>query len=131
MHPNKLFYVLPPTVTKFLLVGIINTAVFYLSFVFFIYLGWNYLVASTVGYSVAVIISYLLNKLWAFKSMKESTIALFIQFVALNFFSLGTNLIVLYISVDYFQLNLYFSQLISIFFSMAINFIGYKKLFNV
>lgn len=124
------YIVLPPTIIRFLIAGAVNTAVFYLSFIFLIYLGINYLIASTGGYVLATLVSYILNKVWTFKSQEPSTLKTFIQFVIINLLSLSGNLFILYIFVDFFLVNLYFSQLIALFFSLAINYFGYKRLFT-
>jgi len=131
MHFSKERYNVSSTVIKFLLVGVINTAVFYLSFILFLRLEINYLVASSMGYSIAVIISYLLNKIWAFESKEATTLLLFVQFVVVNLISLAANLTVLYILVDIIQLNVYISQLFAISISTVVNFIGYKWVFLV
>lgn len=131
MNLNRLLYPdLPPTVMKFITAGIINTSVFYLTFIFLIHLEINYLVASACGYLLATGISYALNKIWTFKSLNPSTIKMVILFVIINLLSLGGNLSILYFFVDFLLLNLYFSQLIALFSSMAINYFGYKKLFS-
>ena len=127
---KNLYYLFTPTVIRFAIVGIINTSVFYLSFIIFYNVGINYLIASCLGYSIALVCSYFLNKIWTFRSRIPTTIILFFYFVVINLIALGSNLIALYYFVDYLRINVYISQIIAILFSMTINFIGYKWIFN-
>ncbi len=116
-------------VLKFAIVGGINTAVSYLSFVLLTLLNVNYMVSSTCSYLIAVAVSYLLNKRWTFKSSKKTSPLLLSQFVMINLLSLGVNLIVLYLLVEKVSVNIYLAQAIAIIFSMIFNYVGYKWLF--
>ena len=119
---NKIF--------KFTISGGINTFVSFLSFVLMTVAGVNYLIASALGYSTAVLSSYWLNKRWTFNSDKSTTVTLMSQFVLINLLSLGANLLVLFVMFDQFGWHLYLSQVIATFVNLIVNFVGYRVIFK-
>ena len=127
---HKIRQFIPRRIIRFVITGGINTAVSYLSFVLFISLGIDYLVASTFGYTIAVFNSYFLNKKWTFESKKVTSLKLFVQFTIVNILSLGGNLIIMYILVEAIDVNLYVAQAVAIIFTMVLNYIGYKWVFK-
>ncbi len=57
---------------KFILVGILNTAVGTgLQFLFFNLFGWNEWISSLIGYILGSILSYFLNKYFTFKNSEK------------------------------------------------------------
>ncbi len=122
---------------KFLIVGILNTALDflvlnYLTAYFNIFSGPLMIVFNSFSFGVAVINSYFLNKFWTFQSSgKKLSPELFLFFSV----SLGANLIntvivfwgttfFSYFGGGYFWLNIV--KVLAIIFSTFINFLGYK-----
>lgn len=127
---SQLQYFIPIRVLKFSIIGSVNTAVAYLCFILLTLIDVHYMLASSIGYMIALINSYILNKNWTFESIKITTSILFFQFAIVNLWSLGINLIALYVLFKVFALNLYLSQIIAITFSMISNYIGCKWIFD-
>lgn len=112
---------------KFLVVGCINTGLHYAVFyTLYTYLGVYYLLASTIGYSVGLVNSYVLNRTWTFRSQMENQKAQFARFIGVNFMSLAVNLGALKLFVAAGGLPPELSQVLAIAFSLMANFIGNK-----
>lgn|GEM_PF-5512773 len=120
----------PSRIVRFLVTGGVNTGVSYLIFIVLVTFGVDYLLSSSLGYTVAMFTSYLANKKWTFKSKKSTSIKLFSQFIAINLLSLGGNLVILYFFVDKLGINLFVSQAAAIILTMAINYVSYKCIFR-
>ncbi len=114
---------------KFITVGGINTAITLVTFYFLnnVY-GMNYLLGSFLGYSLGIINSYILNKLWTFRDSDKKVIPQFMRFVAVSMISMGINLTVMYILIERLNLDSLFSQVIAIIFSTVSNYTGSRIL---
>ena len=116
---------------KFCLVGVVNTT---LSFgVFYVLseiLGFNYLLSSFIGYAVGIANSFVLNKRWTFGNQSKSTPGQFAGFSAVNLFSLGVNLLVIFLAVEKHGLAKTYSQALAIGFSTVVNYLGSRLVFT-
>jgi putative flippase GtrA len=117
-------------VFKFIIAGILNTTVSYVSFSILVFFNVHYMLASILGYVLAVGSSYIVNKKWTFNSDKITSTLLVAKFYLVNLLSLGINLIVLFLMVENLKINVYFSQIIAIGFTMFFNYIFYNKIFS-
>ncbi len=126
---------------KFVLVGILNTALDVLVLNILIFAtntgrnGFYYSVYKTVGFIVALVNSYFLNKYWTFASAKQKRAAEFGQFVVISLASLFVNVITSSYMVNNFQappgLIQYWPSIAAIVGTAAsfiLNFLGYKFL---
>ena len=110
----------------FSLVGVLNTLIHYIVFlILFRVFEINYLIASGVGYFVGMVNSYFLNRRWTFMSCNNIPPE-FTKFILVNVISMSTNLIVLKFSVTTIGLIPEVGQIISIIFSIGVNFFGNK-----
>ena len=110
----------------FSLIGVLNTLIHYTIFLLlFRVFEINYLVASGVGYFVGMVNSYFLNRRWTFIS-SNNIHPEFTKFILVNVISMSTNLIVLKFSVTTMGLIPEVGQIISIIFSISVNFFGNK-----
>src|SRR4030065_2640715 len=111
---------------SFSLIGVLNTLIHYTIFLLlFRVFEINYLVASGVGYFVGMVNSYFLNRRWTFMSSNNISPE-FTKFTLVNVISMSTNLIVLKFSVTTMGLIAEVGQIISIIFSISVNFFGNK-----
>lgn len=117
-------------VIRFLLVGIVNTAVSYLSFLCIYYFTNVYLLSSALGYLFAVSFSYILNKCWVFKNKREMNPSEVGYFILANIISLVVSLLVLLLSVELLGFSPYLAQLIATAGIMLTNFVGYRFIFK-
>jgi len=113
---------------RFAFIGVINTGVAYLFFVFFLYVFHHYLVASVLSYIVGMCFSFILNRGFVFKSREKS--GQFILFCSVNLLSLGCSTGTLYLLVNHFGVYVYFAQLMSVVVSMLVNYFGYRTIFS-
>lgn len=114
---------------RFAIVGCINTGVDFLTFTaLYSLLGLDKLLCQTGGYSVGIINSFILNKLWTFKEQKakSNTTVQFINFVCVNIISLGISLIGIYILSSKANVNVYISKIIVTIFLQVFNYLVYK-----
>lgn len=106
---------------KFGLVGIFNTLITIISYIFLVKIGMNYLVANSIAYIIGVANSYYWNKNWVFRP-KDSNKSLFVKFLAVNLIVLAFNTISLYLLVNKLLMNPFISQIFAIGVGMIINF---------
>jgi putative flippase GtrA len=112
---------------KFSLVGVLNTAIHYGVFYVLYSVGeFYYLLASGVGFCVAVTHSYILNKFWTFKRRGSRVREEFIKFFIVNIFSLAINLSGMAIFVELLAVQPPIAQMITIGLTLVINFLGNK-----
>ena len=79
-------------ITKFAVVGIINTTIDFSIFLFLLYqLELSLLAANTIAYSVAVVNSFLLNRYWTFSQTSKhgDPRRQFLLFLGFNIVGLG------------------------------------------
>ena len=114
---------------RFVLVGLVNTGVDFLLFLFLVRVaGINYLLAQTVSYCFGMVNSFIMNKLWTFAKTGQdiSTHLQFIQFAGLNVLSLGGSLLGLKILNDYLGVNIYLAKILVTGVTWSIRYVGYR-----
>jgi putative flippase GtrA len=109
---------------KFAIVGVLNSAIQYLVFLFLFSLtGSPYLLASIIGYLAGMINSYILNRRWTFGSRNQKLFTELSRFVAVNLVSLGVNLGLLYLLVSTGVMIPQWAQVVAIVGSTLVNFV--------
>ncbi len=115
-----------PQLSKFLLVGILNTVVGYL--IFFVLVGFmNYMIATVAGHFLAVTHSYIWNRFWVFPS-KNHPVTEFIKFNFVYLFVLLENLILMPIFVAGLGIDPRIAALLCIPITTLISFFGHRYL---
>lgn len=117
------------SIIKFGIVGCINTGVDFFTFTLLLSIfGIDKLVCQVGGYSMGVINSFVLNKLWTFNDKKEKVnpIVQFAKFVITNIISLGISLVGLNILSNKLYINVYVSKVIVTLFLQVFNYVVYK-----
>ena len=110
---------------KFLIVGFINTAIFYLIYYILLQLSFSYIIALTIGTLIGIINSYIWNKFFTFKAKKKSvreTVKFFIVY-AVQYLS---NLLIIHICVNYLGVSAEFAGLAAIGIGLFISYFGHK-----
>jgi putative flippase GtrA len=110
---------------KFALVGLLNTGVDVAIFFLLTWAGSPYVAAQAVSYSCGAANSYLLNKLWTFRSSGLSY-AEVVRFTVVNLVSLGISILVLTLLHDKLGLELAASKGGATVCALAANFLGNK-----
>ncbi|NQX60251.1 GtrA family protein [Paenibacillus qinlingensis] len=111
---------------KFLIVGVLNTIVGYI--VYFLCLrsfDLNYMFSLLIAHTLGVVHSYLWNSKWTFKSGSH-TYKNLVKFMGVYVCSFLINLLLLYIMVNYLRINPLFSQVVALFITTVVSFIGHK-----
>ncbi|MEM3845541.1 MAG: GtrA family protein [Candidatus Parvarchaeota archaeon] len=98
--------------SKYLLVGLMNTIVGYGIIFSLMYVGVSPEVSNIIGYAIGITVSYVLNKIYTFKS-KAHPKKEFPKFVASLLAAYGLNFVTLVICVRILHINAYVSQIIS------------------
>lgn len=112
---------------KFSVVGVLNTLIHFFVFYFlFQSLGVHHLLASSCGFIVAVTNSYALNRYWTFEATASGVYVEFARFFTVSVVALLVNLLSMTVLVEWFDVYPPIAQIISIAFTLAINFLGNK-----
>lgn len=110
---------------KFGLVGVSNVAVYTVLYWILIYVGMNYLLATTIAYLVSSVGGYILNHMWVFKSeksAKESVVKYYVVYGS----SYILNMLCMYIWVDTLQLSETLAPLMTLCVTTPYNFVFNK-----
>ena len=110
---------------KFGIVGVINTVsswIFYYSLLFF---NIHYIICTTIAYILSSIIGFILNKIWVFKSKKDTKESLF-KYVITYGSSYFLNIGLMYLFVDIIGISDKIAPLLVLFFTIPYNFIFSK-----
>ena len=110
---------------KFALVGLLNTGVDVAIFFMLTRFGIPYVTAQVVSYSCGAANSYLLNKVWTFRSSGLSY-AEIVRFTAVNLISLGISVVVLSLLHGTAGMDLAAAKGGATVCALAANFLGNK-----
>ena len=103
------------TLVKYLLVGVLNTIVGFGLIFLLMYFGYSPELANIIGYAVGICFSFVMNKIFTFKSKQTSKTANlkeFAKFVSSMLIAWSLNFITLKICLK-MGVNAYLAQLIS------------------
>ncbi|QCT99180.1 GtrA family protein [Campylobacter hyointestinalis subsp. hyointestinalis] len=101
-------------ITKFAIVGIINTIIGLTIIYVLIYLRFNDYTANLFGYVIGIFFSYILNKFYVFNNLRNNiNFKEIIIFIIIFIFSYLMNIVILNISLNYF--TSYVAQFFAIF----------------
>ncbi len=81
-------------------------------------------VANAVGFTIAASTNYLLNRVWTFNSTNPHILTEFAHFFIVAIMGLGINSLVLWLLVNRYKWNFYFSKLCAIGVATAWNFVA-------
>lgn len=113
---------------RFGFVGVSNTVIYYVCYVFLLYLGLNYIISNIISFSIGVLNSYLLNNKYVFKTRTDLSkyfrYRVFVKTYISYFFSgvILSNLILFY-CVNILHLSEIVSPLICLLITVPTNFV--------
>lgn len=110
---------------RFVLVGLLNTGVDVVIFFILTRIGIPYMAAQIVSYSCGAANSYLLNKVWTFRSCGLSY-AEIVRFTTVNLISLGISVVALSLLHQTAGRGLATSKGVATLCALAANFLGNK-----
>lgn len=112
----------------FAFVGIINTSLNYLVYIFLLKItGLYYIFAGICGFIVGAITAFFLNRAWTFKSqicIKKGLVKYFI----VQIFCLVIHIFIQFLSTEFLAIPVEFSQFPSILIVMFVNFFLIRKI---
>lgn len=109
---------------RFLIVGVINTAVGYALFAVFL-LFFGYLASLYLSYAVAVTVAFVLHRRFTFR-VRGNVAVDFVRFVGVYVVSLAVNTVVLPVLVEVVGLHPLVAQGISLVITTLISYVGHK-----
>ena len=115
-------------ITKFVFVGILNTAIGYPLFALFIYLKIPYLISLTISHILGTVHSYIWNRYFTFHS-KRRVLKEFQRFFLVYLAVYIINFVLLYIAVDILKFIPLIAQIPILLIAVTTSFIG-QKLFT-
>ena len=126
MKPNgpSLRALLAREEVRFLIVGVINTAVGYALFALFL-LVFDYLVSLYLSYAVAVTLAFVLHRRFTFR-VRGNVVVDFVRFVGVYVVSLAVNSVVLPVLVELVGLHPLIAQGIALVITTLISYVGHK-----
>lgn len=113
--------------TRFILVGGINTLNYYIVFLFFHnLLDFHYMGAHVIGFVVSLVISFFLNT--AFTYRVKPTLKKFLQFPLTQLVNVSTSSVLVFLFVEGLKLNSNIAPIIAVFFTVPITFLVTSKI---
>jgi putative flippase GtrA len=112
------------SIIRFLLVGLVNTAVG-LGLIYFCKwaLGWGDVPSNMIGYACGLTVSFLLNRSWTFNH-RGAVLPTIARFLVVFLVSYSLNLVTVLILIDHYAVNAYLAHAIAILPYTASFFIG-------
>jgi len=88
-------------VSRFILIGGLNTLIGLSVIYIFVYIGLNNYLSNAIGYSIGLFVSFILNKYYVFRHNESNKVLLtqIVQFMIIFFIAYGFNLIILVANV--------------------------------
>lgn len=126
---NKLDIQRYKSLLRYVVVGVINTGVDFLTFSLLQgFFGVHFAISQVAGYSAGILNSFLMNKFWTFenKQVNKKTSAQAVKFVIVNLVTLGISIYGIKFLSEGAGLNIYIAKGLITFLTLAINYIGYK-----
>jgi putative flippase GtrA len=117
---------------RFNLVGLLNTAIDFVLFTLFIWLGVYYLLAQIIAYGAGMANSFLLNNRYTFSKGQAAVTGTSerkkqLRFVAWNGIVLGISLLLLAVFTKLFRMDEVLAKAFVTVVTVSINFYGSKK----
>lgn len=114
---------------RYVVVGVINTGVDFLTFSLLQgFFGVHFAISQVAGYGAGILNSFLMNKFWTFenKQVNKKTSAQAVKFVIVNLVTLGISIYGIKFLSEGAGLNIYIAKGLVTFLTLVINYMGYK-----
>ena len=90
-------------------------------------LGVHYLIAAAVGFTVSVIVNYILCVVWAFKGVEKTNKVVMAAFFMTSLVGLGLNELFMWIFVDFIHISYLIAKIVTAVLVMIWNYITKRK----
>ncbi|KGP71947.1 GtrA family protein [Pontibacillus yanchengensis] len=113
--------------TRFIIVGGMNTVNYYIVFLFLHnLLHLHYMVSHITGFLISFVISFFLNTYFTYKV--KPTLSKFLKFPLTQVVNVSTSSLLVFIFVDGFGWNSNIAPIVAVFFTVPITFIVTSKI---
>ena len=112
---------------KFVVTGVLNTAVDAAVFALLIYLGRGEYLAQTVGYGCGMLNSYLINRSWTFRSKDRLLSSTTMRFIIANLGLLLLSLAVIYLAREGIGMSLIITKGAALCCTVGLGFIVNRR----
>jgi putative flippase GtrA len=110
---------------RFFVVGFLGTIIdFGLTYVFKEHLKANKFISNAIGFIMAAIFCYFLNKVWTYESQTPLAWGEFFVFFIVSLIGLGINSLTLYLLADKAKMHFYLSKCFAVAVASVWNFIA-------
>lgn len=112
--------------TRFIVVGCINTAVYYGFYIIFMYgLSFHYIASHAIGFIISFVGSFFLNVYFTYNV--RPTWKKFLSFPLTQVVNVSTSTLFLLVFVEWFDISSAIAPLFALFFTVPITYIVTKK----
>ncbi len=111
--------------SKFSIVGVLNTFCDWAIYYLLLYFGIGYLVAQTISFCCGMINSYVWNHWWTFQH-KQVTLFKLIAFLLVNIGSLGVRSICMFLLIEQLVISPKIAIVVVVIPTVLVNFLGNK-----
>lgn len=108
---------------KYGLVGLLNTTIFIIVAYISRKIGLNYVLYTLIGYSVAILFSFFMNKKYTFNNKIKDFKVIFTKFLAVTFSLLAGVQVIQFLLIDVFELNELYGVFLGMVFYTGLGFI--------
>lgn len=115
-------------IAKFVMVGVMNTLVYYGIYYLLLQLGFHFAIATTSGYIVGLTNSYIWNKLFVFKAGKKVHSGEVVKFIVVYIVQYLANLGIIYVCVEHIGISAEVAGLIAAVIGPFISYTGLRFL---
>ncbi|MCC0655721.1 GtrA family protein [Clostridioides sp. ES-S-0123-01] len=116
----------------YLFFGALTTFVNIVSYLFFTrVISFNFIIANTLAWILAVLFAYVTNKFFVFESMKTEMIFLFkefLSFISFRLFSGFIEMLIMYIMIDFLFVNDIIVKIITNIIVIILNYLFSKMI---
>ena len=115
--------------SKFLIIGFLGTIINVgILFLLTDYIGFYYIFSEIIAFCISLAHNFMANKVFTFKEkLKQEVFMKFSLYLSINLITLGINLMILYLLVEYFQIWYIFAEVFAILTTSILNFAGNYK----
>lgn len=113
---NKQFF-------KFGIVGLSNTLISYLTYAVLVYFSVHYQIANVVAFLVSSLNGFYLNRSWVFHAKQSAVMKQLLKYYIVYGSSLVLSLVLSYIWIEIFGINIYLAPILNLVITVPYNFI--------
>lgn len=124
VHSKKDFFALVWQFIKFGIVGFSNTLISLAVYYILVFLGWNYLLANTMGFLISVCNAFFWNYRYVFKDKTETSIPKSFSKVFITYgISYLVSTFLIWLMVDILHISEWLAPLIRLVVTVPLNFV--------